>query len=525
MEDNLSLLKTTVLFSVIGYVLYRVVAAIQNFRSYAKLFNDCPGETEFHWLYGSLHKFPGPNEAGIKYDTDMMVKRPRFSRVWAGPFVPVLLLYHPDLVRILLKSSAPKPRGGFIASVYEMGLGWLGEGLLISNGARWARSRRLLTPAFHFDILKPYIHIKNQAANILLDKLQQISEEKKSFDVFQHVSLCLFDILLQCAFAHNSNCQTSGEKDKYVQNVGHLIAMWVERALKPWMHNDFLYKWMPHGRRWYKICDFVHSVSEELISKRRKVLEASQVDEKSTESKNPDKELEEPEKKCMMSFVDILLTAKDEDGKGMTPTEIRNEADTFLFEGFDTTTSALSWTLYSMARWPQHQKKVQEEVDAVLKGRSSDDILWEDLSCFPYTTACIKEAMRNFSTVPFIERETKEDVMIDGHNIPTGTFVAIQLWCLHHNPQVWDRPHDYIPERFLGDNALKMDPFQFVPFSAGPRNCIGQNFAMHELKIMVAKICHRFSLSLDPNHEVLRAPFATFKAEKDIKMFATPRLH
>nr|KAG5698942.1 hypothetical protein BaRGS_024863 [Batillaria attramentaria] len=345
------------------------------------------------------------------------------------------------------------------------------------------------------------------------NKIQRSAEKGESFEVFSCVSLCLFDILLQCAFSHTSNCQTVGESDPYVQAVNELVRLWSIRSLKPWMHVDFIFKLTSTGRKWYRLCDFVHSISEDLIEKRRKFLEANR------------EEVEKGllHKKHTLSFVDILLTAKDEDGNGMTPLEIRNEADTFLFEGFDTTTSALSWTLYSLARWPEHQVRVQEEVDSLLAGRDTDYILWDDFTQLPYTTACIKEALRNYSTVPFIERMLTEPTEFDGHVIPAGTHVAIQLWCLHHNPTVWDRPHDYIPDRFLGDNLLKMDPFQFVPFSAGPRNCIGQNFAMHELKLLVARICHRFSLKLDPDHEVLRSPQATFKAEKGIKLIASPR--
>nr|ACD75837.1 cytochrome P450 family 4 [Cyphoma gibbosum] len=518
MDDTFSQLKYTLLLPVVGFIVYKVVLAIHNFKLYAKTFDACPGETDFHWLYGNMHKYPGPNEKGIQYDIDSMEKRPRFIRAWVGPFRGILILYHPDLVRKVLKSSAPKPRSRFMKSVYDMALGWLGSGLLLANGSQWARSRRLLTPAFHFDILRPYVTVKNQAADVLLAKMKTHSEEKKPFETFYNVSVCLFDVLLQCSFAYESNCQKTGQNDPHLQNVNELVELWAQRSMKPWLHFEWLFRLTSQGRRWYKLCDQVHAVSEDLIDRRRKALEA-----KKAAGDTDNSEDESPGKKRLMCFVDVLLSARDEDGVGMTPLEIRNEADTFLFEGYDTTASALSWTLYSLARWPEHQTLVQEEVDALLQGRSSDYITWDDLTQLPYTTACIKEAIRNYSTVPLIQREITEPLNLDGHIIPAGTFIAIEIWCLHHNPTVWDRPHDYLPERFFGDNALNMDPFQYVPFSAGSRNCIGQNFAMNELKVMVARIFHRFTLALDPNHEILRAPLATFKAEKDIKLLITPR--
>ncbi|KAK7486045.1 hypothetical protein BaRGS_00022654 [Batillaria attramentaria] len=516
--DQLSLLKSTFLVALAVGVVYKIIRSVQDFRAYTKAFRSCPGETDFHWLHGTMHLYPTPDEEGLEGCMKWMEKWPHFNVFWNGPIMPFLVIYHPDLVRIILTSSAPKPRrfgGGLIASPYEMGISWLGEGLLISNGAKWARSRRLLTPAFHFDILRPYVDIQNQAGDVLLEKIQRCAEKGKWFEAFNFGSLCLFDSLLQCAFSHNSNCQTTGANDPYLQTVNSLVEMWAERFMCPWMHVDFIYKLTSHGRKWKRNCDFVHTVSEDLIARRRKFLELNR------------DEVEKGllHKKHTMSFVDVLLTAKDEDGKGMTPLEIRNEADTFLFEGFDTTTSALSWTLYSLARWPEHQVRVQEEVDSLLAGRNSDHILWEDFPHLPYTTACIKEAIRLNTTVPWIARMLTEPVTLDGHVIPAGTQVAIDFWCLHHNPTLWDRPHDYIPDRFLGDNLLKIDSFQFLPFSAGSRNCIGQNFAMHELKILVARICHRFTLMLDPNHEVRRSVLATFRAEKGIKLLAEIRKH
>ncbi|KAJ8321490.1 hypothetical protein KUTeg_000960 [Tegillarca granosa] len=135
-----------------------------------KLFNDTPGPKEFNLLHGNLHLSQKENFKTIKLQHEQfdkyVLKFKKYFRVWFGPFKPVLILHHPDTVKLLLKTAEPKSRG--IESIYGLVFDWFGEGLLIANGKRWSRSRRLLTPAFNFDVLKHYLHIYNQCTNIML---------------------------------------------------------------------------------------------------------------------------------------------------------------------------------------------------------------------------------------------------------------------------------------------------------------------------------------------------------------------
>ncbi|XP_067658778.1 ultra-long-chain fatty acid omega-hydroxylase-like [Haliotis asinina] len=503
----------TIIIASLGYLTVKCISGLLKFMKFRRIYNAIPGEQSFNPFLGTLHKFPGPNEDGIKYDFKMMQDvAPKIVRAWLGPFLPMIMLHHPDTVKLLLKSSEPKPRGKYVAGPYDMGVPWLGEGLLIANGERWARSRRLLTPAFHFDILKPYILINNQATDILLDKISKTSKAGKTFEVFNVISLCALDILLRCAFSQTSNCQTDGENHPYIQAVNNLTNMWSARSLNPILYFDFIYFRCPSGRKFLKTCDYVHQVAEEIIEARRKVV-----------IENSPATQDNGKKKKILDFLDILLTARDEDGNGLTPIEIRNEVDTFLFEGHDTTTSAMSWMFYHMAKYPEYQTRVQEEIDGILKGRESDHILWEDLPKLEFFSLCLKESMRNRTPVPFIERGLTKDTVLDGYHIPKGSFVAVHLYNLCHNPHVWDRPQEFYPERFLSEEVKAQDPFSYVPFSAGSRNCIGQNFAMHEMKVVLARILHRFTLRLDENHDVKMVTLAVLRSENGIMMYATPR--
>ncbi|XP_005094867.1 cytochrome P450 4F22 [Aplysia californica] len=496
----------TVIAVVVGAILWRY---LRQYAEYRRQYFILPGHDRYSYLYGSIKLYPGFNEEGLAFDMDTLKRHKYLCHWWAGPVTPVVSVYHPDSVHPVLKSSAPKPRSSFLVSFYDMGLPWLGEGLILSNGSKWAKSRRLLTPAFHFDILKPYMAVYNSCANTMLTKMEAFSVKEEAFELFDLIDKLALDVILQCAFSYQSDCQTSSDSS-YTAAIVELVTLWGERTLSPLHFNDTLYKWSAKGKRFYELCKLTHQMSEQIIAKRIETLE------------NADEtELQKIVSKKTKDFLDILLLTRTDDKDALSPVEIRNEVDTFLFAGHDTTASGISWTLYSLTGHPEYQEKVYQEVKDVMGDR--DTVQWTDLASLEFTTMCIKEAMRMYSTVPSIIRTLEEQLVIHGHRIPKGSMVAIQLWMLHHNPHVWEEPLTFDPNRFHPDKQCLMDPFQFLPFSAGARNCIGQNFALNEMKVTVAKTIKRFRLSLDPSHEVRQVPLITMKPENGLMIQASPR--
>ncbi|XP_076107037.1 ultra-long-chain fatty acid omega-hydroxylase-like isoform X1 [Mytilus galloprovincialis] len=502
----MAIVFTLIVSSVILFSIYYLATKFSEWFLWTskrnKMIESFPGRPA-HLIWGNLKEFPGINDEGLKFQREETRLFPKVTRGWLGPFLPMLFVYHPETTKIVLKSSEPKSH-----NAYRLIEPWIGTGLLVANGGKWKRNRRLLTPAFHFDVLKNYQLIMNKTSDILLTKLENYAETGEIFEVFSNISMFTLDTMLQSAFAYEIDCQTTGENHPYVVAVHELVELVTERFLKPWLHNDLIYLLTTDGRKFKKHCDFVHKVAEDIISKRRKAIK---------------KEAKGYSQKKSLDFLDILLSARDENNQGLTDLEIRNEADTFLFEGHDTTASALSWALYSLAEHPEIQKKLQAEVDEVLKGRDSDEILWEDLPKLQYTTMCLKEAMRLHTPVPFIQRELTEPMELDGHEAPAGTQISIMLYNCHHNPLVWPNSMDYIPERFSPENVEKRDAYAFIPFSAGPRNCIGQQFALHEMKTVLAKIFRRFSLELDPTHKVEKYETLVMRSQTGIKMKAYRR--
>uniref|UniRef100_A0A3B5MT22 aromatase n=1 Tax=Xiphophorus couchianus TaxID=32473 RepID=A0A3B5MT22_9TELE len=193
---------------------------------------------------------------------------------------------------------------------------------------------------------------------------------------------------------------------------------------------------------------------------------------------------------------------------------------TFL-TGHDTTASAICWTLYNLARHPHYQEKCRQEVMELMQGRDGHEIQWEDLSSLPFTTMCIKESLRLHSPVQAVTRKYTQDVALPGDlTVPQGVICLVSLYGTHHNPEVWTNPHEFDPLRFEPTSAQSRSSHDFIPFSSGPRNCIGQKFAMAELRVVVALTLLRFRLTpgVDPeagsgSGKVRRLPQLVLRAE------------
>ncbi|XP_033758023.1 cytochrome P450 4F6-like [Pecten maximus] len=423
----------------------------------------------------------------------------KWSIFWMS-FIPMIQATHPDSAKAVLKLSDPKPTGR--GQFYNVLIDFIGDGLVTSNGKKWERNRKLLTPAFHFDMLRQYVRIYNEAADIVLDKFATMMKESpKSIDITDVLNLATLDVILRCALSYEDNIQRQ-EKHPYamaVQRIGSLI---MRRMKYPWQFLSWtLYMMSADGKEYKRHLDFVHGFADDLITKRKKAL------------------AEDPsllERKQRLDFLDILMTAKDESGVGLTDQEIQDEVDTFLFAGHDTTFTALRWALYNFGKYPDEQDKVYREVCDVTGDRKYTE--WEDLGKLQKLTMFMKESMRLYPPVTSSTRLLKQPLELDGVSLPAGTSVSVSMIGVHYHPDVYPDFNVFRPERFLPENSEDRDPYAFIPFSAGLRNCIGQTFSMNEQKVMLSRILKRFKVVLDEDHEVIPVPELTLRPKTGIKI-------
>ncbi|XP_052020687.1 cytochrome P450 4F4 isoform X10 [Apodemus sylvaticus] len=491
-----------------SWLLARVL--IQTYTVYKTYHHLCdfPQPPKRNWFLGHLGMVT-PSEHGLKEVTKLVATYPRGFMTWMGPVLPIITLCHPDVIRSVLSASASVALKEVI--FYSFLKPWLGDGLLLSDGDKWSRHRRMLTPAFHFNILKPYVKIFNDSTNIMHAKWQCLASGGSiRLDMFKNISLMTLDSLQKCVFSFDSNCQE--KPSEYISAILELSALVAKRYQQLLLHVDSLYQLTRNGRRFRKACHLVHDFTDAVIQDRRHTLP----------SKHEDGVFKAKAKSKTLDFIDVLLLSKDEDGKELSDEDIRAEADTFMFEGHDTTASGLSWILYNLARHPEYQERCRQEVRELLRNRESTEIEWDDLAQLPFLTMCIKESLRLHPPVTVISRRCTQDVVLpDGRVIPKGVICIISIFGTHHNPTVWPDPEVYDPFRFDPENVKDRSPLAFIPFSAGPRNCIGQTFAMNEMKVALALTLLRFRV-LPDDKEPRRKPELILRAEGGLWLRVEP---
>ncbi|XP_033015580.1 cytochrome P450 4V2-like [Lacerta agilis] len=343
----------------------------------------------------------------------------------------------------------------------------------------------MLTPTFHFTILEDFLEVMNEQANILVQKLEK-HVDKEPFDCTLYITLCALDVICETAMGKNIGAQHNKDSE-YVRAVYRMSVLIQQRQKSPWLWPDLLYPMFQEGREHYRSLKILHSFTDNVIAEKAQELK-NQEQHRSNAVSNS----EQSRHKVRRAFLDMLLNATDDDGKKLGYLDIREEVDTFMFEGHDTTAAAMKWCIYLLASHPEAQRKVHNELDEVF-GDSDRNITMDDLKQLRYLDCAIKEALRLFPSVPFFGRTLSEECYIRGFRIPKGTDVIIGSFALHRDHVAFPEPEEFRPERFFTENAAGRHPYAYVPFSAGPRNCIGQRFAkMEEMAILATILRHFF---------------------------------
>ncbi|KAK0395425.1 hypothetical protein QR680_001275 [Steinernema hermaphroditum] len=389
-------------------------------------------------------------------------------RFWIGTS-PLVAILSPESAKVVLESRDIITKG----PEYNILVPWLGTGLLISTGAKWHSRRKLLTPAFHFAILNSFLKVHDRESKIMIEQLEKHAESGEQFDIFPYIKRCALDII----------CETSMEDERArLHSRTNALAV-VETYLL--------------------LTDFT-----------RKVIK-----ERSEQFMGGTEKQEAVEGKQKQALLDLLLAVKEE-GK-LTYEDIREEVDTFMFEGHDTTSSGMGWTLWCLAHNHEAQKKAIAEIDSIF-GDSDRECTNDDLAKMKYLDMCIKEAMRLFPPVPNFSRVVTEDFECDGQLIPKGATVIISTIIIHRNPKVYTNPLKYNPDNFLAENVASRHPFAYVPFSAGPRNCIGQKFALMEEKTVLSRFLRNYTITTSvpfdvnkPCPEIIMKPSQGFPVSID----------
>ncbi|XP_075866768.1 cytochrome P450 4V2 isoform X2 [Microcebus murinus] len=272
-------------------------------------------------------------------------------KLWLGP-VPMVALYQAENVEAILASSKQIDK----SFVYEFLEPWLGLGLLTSTGNKWRSRRKMLTPTFHFTILEDFLDIMNEQANILVNKLEK-HVNQEAFNCFFYITLCALDIICETAMGKNIGAQ-SNDDSEYVRAVYRMSDLIFRRMKMPWLWLESWYLMFKEGWEHKKGLKILHTFTNNVIAERANEIKT---DEEGKENDTGSA----PSKNKRRAFLDLLLSVTDEEGNKLSHEAIREEVDTFMFEGHDTTAAAINWSLYLLGSNPEVQKKVDRELDEV----------------------------------------------------------------------------------------------------------------------------------------------------------------
>jgi len=471
-----------------------VILTFYFYKKYMKIVDSVahiPGPPIVPFL-GNALSFIGKKPTDIiDIGTALYFKYGAFTRILLGPKI-VITLGDPEDIEVLLSKGSSIDK----SEEYEYTKDWIGEGLITSTGQKWFGRRKIITPAFHFSILQGFVKIFDRNSEIFVEKLSKY----EVVDIFPLTLLCALDNICEAAMGRRIDAQSNSDSS-YVNAVKDITSIITKRHMGLHLRNDFIFKQSGLHAKQQDLLKILHGFTDSVIVARREELTDQQRNRKIDE--------EEKEKS---NLIDILLQSTI-DGKPLSNMDIREEVDTFMFAGHDTSTSGIGFCLYNLAKYPEVQEKAFQEVKSVI---GQNEMTLKDLNNLSYLELVIKETMRLYSPVPFIGRKMREDTVINGKMIPKGANIVVSPLMMGMNEAVWKNAKEFIPERFELENISKLSPFAYLPFSAGPRNCIGQKFAMLEMKCTIAKVLSRFELSVAPDFTLKLKPEIVLKPSRGI---------
>ncbi|XP_065359602.1 cytochrome P450 4d8 [Calliphora vicina] len=369
---------------------------------------------------------------------------------------------------------------------------WLGLGLLMNDGRKWHSRRKIITPTFHFKILQQFVEVFDQQASVLVQCLAKNADRQNAFDVYPYICSATLDIIAETAMGTKVHAQTDSTM-QYTSAVNEMTKLMAWRFMQLPLNIELVFTILyPFKKlRQTKLIQILHEFTAKVIEERRRTLKESL--ENSTDQDKDDQDIGG---KKRLALLDVLLRSTI-DGEPLSDEDIREEVDTFMFEGHDTTASAISFTLYLLARYPQVQSKALAEIKKVFADTATKSITLQDLSEMKYLECVIKESLRLYPPIPIIGRQIKEEFrykhsLLGDGILPAGTELFIAIFGMLKTKTGLEMCNDFIPERHLSSEPS--DAYLFIPFSAGPRNCIGQKFAMLEMKVILVKILQQYEL-------------------------------
>ena len=347
----------------------------------------------------------------------------------------------------------------------------IGSGLFASEGEFWRRQRRMMQPAFHRKEISKLAEVMIEVIKETMSGWDAYISSRERLDMQKEMMNLTMEVVTRTLFTNSLSPEEVAEVGRQITFLLNVIT---ERSQSPFRIGEILPT--ARNRRFDAGIASINSIIYRLIEDRRASGEFGD------------------------DLLGMMLTAQDEEtGSIMNDKQLRDELVTMFLAGHETTAIALSWSFVLLSLNPAVRRKLQDEVDSVLSGRIPSAA---DYNALQYTTAVFHEVMRLYPPLPLTIRQALEDDILEGYPVKAHSSVFVNFYSLHHNPDVWDNPEGFDPERFLPGRGEKRHRFAYAPFGGGPRQCIGNNFAMMEGVLALAMIAQKYEPNLCPGTDI-----------------------
>ena len=441
---------------------------------------------------GIRHRTPFPFMRALRADPLAAVGRALAAHgdavgIKGGP-IEVVVLARPEYARhVLIRNARNYGKGPQIAKLRRIA----GDGLFFAEGDAWRRQRKLVVPAFQRAKIEALVPQLVAGADELVLRWTRQHGGGEFFDASPDLSLVVLDIVCRAMFGTDVR--------EHAETFHRHAAFAASYAQYLFDHLFPMPLWVPTERnvRLKQGLDWVHGFVGGMIERHR------------SQGEVPD------------DLLGLLLGVRDEEsGAPLSDTELFDELMTFVNAGHETTAVTLSWALYEIGRDAELHARLTAEVDAHC-GRGAPTLA--ALAQLGSLARTIKEVLRVHPPGWLLPREAIAQDEIEDVRIPKGATVLVAVYFLHRHPEFWSEPERFDPERWREERGEPRHPFAYLPFGLGGRRCVGEDFALLELRAGLARLLQHFSIAVDPAHPVAARPQLTLKPADGIRLRVSPR--
>lgn len=353
--------------------------------------------------------------------------------------------------------------------------------ILSLRGQRWKDVRSVLTPSFSSSKIKLMTSIMDQKATNMIQVVKQKALDSEMFDIYQVVQGLTLDVIADCAFAMKANC-VRNPKDPFLLAVRNFFLHAHNKAVEFAIFVPLVAKILTFVANFLtagQMTTMIVSNVKDVISQRRKNIHIRGND-----------------------MLQLMLDAAENreglvDGPSgkkknvlLTDDEIIGNAYVFLLAGYETTATALAFIFYLLVQHPEIQEKLYDEISSNL---TDDNWSYDAIQSLQYLDQVFNESLRIYPPVTgFVSRKCNKECTIGDLVVPEGVILQAPVWDIHHDPELWPDPWKFDPDRFSPENKSSINNVAFLPFGAGPRNCIGMRFAQLEAKLAISRLVKTF---------------------------------